>query len=77
MENDTMPTPLTLAIPDMTCGSCLSHVRAAIASVSGAEFAAVDLRRQRVAVRVDSDNAREALLVRLADEGYPATIVSG
>lgn len=67
-----MPT-LTLAIPDMSCGSCLAHVRAAIAGVPGAEFLAVDLRRRQVQVRLAPTADGPALLERLADEGYPAT----
>lgn len=64
----------TLSIPDMTCGNCLTHVRATIGATAGASIAGVDLRQREVRVTVRDAASLADLQHRLADEGYPATV---
>ena len=67
---------ITFAIPDLTCGNCARHIRAALSAVAGLGACTIDIPAQRVQVEAASPQAIAAAQARLADEGYPATIVS-
>lgn len=69
-----MPTVI-LAIPDLTCATCARHIREALAEVPGLGACTIDIPAQRVRVEVASPQAQAAAQARLADEGYPATVV--
>lgn len=70
-------TDLDLAIPDMTCGSCLVHVRHAVADVPGARLLDADLHRRRIRLALAGPAAGRAVQDRLAEDGYPTTVVAG
>lgn len=67
---------ITFAIPDLTCGNCARHIREALAGVAGLGACTIDIPAQRVQVEAASPQAVAAAQARLADEGYPATVVS-
>ena len=66
---------VTLSVPDMTCGNCVTHVREALAGVSGLGACAIDLPRKQVRLEVDGPAALTAAQASLAEEGYPATVI--
>ena len=67
---------VTFAIPDLTCGNCARHIRAALADVAGIGACTIDIAAKRVRVEAASEPAIIAAQARLADEGYPATVVA-
>ncbi len=68
--------PITLSIPDMTCGSCVAHVRESISSVAGVHDGTIDLRHRQVHMQVSDPSTVSAVQAKLADAGYPASILA-
>ncbi len=68
-----MPRPLTLSVPDMSCGHCKAVVERTIATQDAQARVVVDLSSRTVTV--ESAAPAEVLMTALADEGYPATPV--
>lgn len=71
-------TQTVLSVPDITWDHCEQVITAALASVDGVEFIAVDIPAQRV--RVDYDPARvnlDRIGAILADEEYPVASMEG
>jgi copper chaperone CopZ len=67
---------ITLTIPDMTCGSCVAHVRHAIAGVPGARMVEANLARHEVRVAVDDGKIAADVQQRLILDGYSSTRVN-
>lgn len=65
----------TLAVPDMTCGNCVRHIREALAGVAGIGSCAIDADARRVRIEAADQRALDAARDRLAEEGYPTTVV--
>ncbi len=63
---------LTLNVPDMTCGHCVSVVTKAVRSVDADATVSTDLSAQTITVK--SDAAPAALRSALEQAGYPATV---
>ncbi len=63
---------LTLNVPDMTCGHCVSVVTKAVKSVDADAAVRTDLSAQTVTVK--SDAAPAVLQSALEKAGYPATV---
>lgn len=62
---------IELKIAGMSCGTCVSHVTAALEAVAGVRSAQVDLGRATAQVEGDSlDTA--ILMAAVEDEGYQA-----
>lgn len=66
-----MPSVL-LAVPDLSCGHCVSAIQGALAEVPGLSHCEVDLSAKRVRLEWEAPALLEDFLRRLADEGYPA-----
>ena len=66
---------VTLAVPDISCGNCARHIREALAGVAGVGSCSVDIPARQVRVEAADQRALDAARARLADEGYPATVV--
>lgn len=63
---------IELNVSGMTCGHCVSHVEKAIHELSPATEVKVDLSSGKVTMSADASEKLEAILAKLADEGYPA-----
>lgn len=61
---------ITLNVPDMTCGHCVSTVTKTVKGLDSAANVTVDLGRQTVTIEggVDADKVKAAL----EEAGYPA-----
>ncbi len=68
--------PISLSIPDMTCGSCVAHIREAIDGVAGVHGCTIDLRQRQVRFQVSDLPTVSTVQARLADDGYPASILA-
>ncbi len=66
-----MSSPITLSVPTMTCGHCVSTIRKAIQGLGIAE-AQIDLRAREVRIEAPA-SAVPGVLAALSAEGYPAT----
>ena len=65
---------IRFAIPDMTCGGCISSVTRAVQSVDATARLTADLESHTV--EIDSAAAADALAAAIADAGFtvqPAT----
>ncbi len=60
---------LSFQIPAMSCGHCVRAVTEAVQALDAQAQVTVDLPQQ--VVRVESTAAREALVARLTEAGYP------
>jgi len=65
----------TLSVPDMTCGNCVAHIRAALAGLPGLANTSIDLPRQQVRFDASDQAVVAAVLARLAADDYPASVV--
>ncbi len=61
---------ITLNVPDMTCGHCVSTVTKTVKAVDSAAKVEIDLSRQTVTIEggVDAEKVKAAL----EEAGYPA-----
>jgi copper chaperone CopZ len=64
---------VTLSVPDMSCGSCVAHIRQALAAIPGVAERGIDLARHEVRVELRDPSALAAVQAALAEEGYPAS----
>jgi copper chaperone len=65
---------IELNVQDMSCGSCVKHIKAALTPLAGVEAVEVDLDAGRVRVSGTPDLAM--LLTTLDAAGYPAQLVA-
>ncbi len=68
---------VTLSAPDISCASCVAHIRAALADLPAVAGASVDLGQRRVRIELRDDADLADVQARLADDGYPTTVVAG
>lgn len=66
-----MFSPITLSVPTMTCGHCVSTIRKALHGLGFAE-AQIDLKAREVRIEAPA-SAVPGVLATLSAEGYPAT----
>ena len=66
-----MSSPITLSVPSMTCGHCVSTIRKALQGLGLTEVQ-VDLKARVVRVEA-SANQVPNILAALSAEGYPAS----
>ncbi|WP_031342008.1 heavy-metal-associated domain-containing protein [Novosphingobium lindaniclasticum] len=60
-------------VPDMTCGSCVKHVREAITALDSSATVEADTVERKISV---STTALQADVEKaLADDGYPVTAI--
>ncbi|WP_291272294.1 heavy metal-associated domain-containing protein [Geothrix sp.] len=66
-----MSSSITLSVPTMTCGHCVSTIRKALLGLGLAE-ARIDLKAKEVRIAAPA-SAVPGVLAALSAEGYPAT----
>ena len=71
---DTSPS-VEFHVPDMTCGSCVRHVKDALEAAFGAIEHQIDLPGKRVTVKLASDVTQGQVASILEAAGYTATAV--
>ena len=65
---------LRLAVPGMSCASCVRRIETALSELPEVAAARVNLATQTVEADIVSDGATEAVINRLSDVGYPARV---
>lgn len=66
-----MSSPITLSVPAMTCGHCVSTIRKTLQGLGFAE-AQIDLKARELRIEAPA-SAVPGVLAALSAEGYPAT----
>lgn len=70
------PQTVTLAVENMTCGTCPIVVRKALERVSGVSTTSVDFDRKTATVTFDPDKTTSAKLTEATTEaGFPSKLV--
>ncbi len=69
-------TTVELSVQGMTCGSCVKHVTRALEAVPGVRRVDVDLANGRARVEGDLPPGAHVLIAALADEDYPAQLLT-
>ena len=71
------PQTTTLAVENMTCGTCPIVVKKALGRVPGVTSTSVDFDKKTATVTFDPDKASSAKLVQATTEaGFPSRVVS-
>lgn len=74
------PAPLqttTLAVENMTCGTCPIVVKKALERIPGVTSTSVDFKQKTATVTFDPDQASSATLTQATTQaGFPSTVVS-
>jgi mercuric ion binding protein len=71
------PDTVTLAVDNMTCGTCPIVVRKALERVPGVSSATVDFDKKTATVTFDPDRATSARLTRATTEaGFPSKLIA-
>jgi periplasmic mercuric ion binding protein len=71
------PQTTTLAVENMTCGTCPIVVKKALERVPGVISTSVDLDKKTATVTFDPDKATSAKLAQATTEaGFPSKVVS-
>lgn len=68
---------LRVNAPDISCKSCANAITNALSKLDGIQQVAVDVPTKMVEVHFEEDKVTvEAILQRLDEAGFPATVVS-
>jgi copper chaperone len=59
------------SVPEMSCGHCVAAIEKAVRSLDDAAKISCDLAAKTI--NVESAASQDAVMARLAAEGYPAT----
>src|ERR1700733_9815682 len=71
------PQTATLAVENMTCGTCPIVVKKALEKVPGVSSAAVDFDKKTATVTFDPDKATTARLTQATTEaGFPSKLIA-
>ena len=71
------PQTTTLAVENMTCGTCPIVVKKALERVPGVASTSVDFEKKTATVTFDPDKATPAKLTQATtDAGFPSKVVS-
>ena len=71
------PQTATLAVENMTCGTCPIVVKKALAKVPGVSATAVDFDKKTATVTFDPDKASTARLTQATTEaGFPSKLLA-
>ena len=71
------PQTATLAVENMTCGTCPIVVKKALEKVPGVSAAAVDFDKKTATVTFDPDKASTARLTQATTEaGFPSKLIA-
>jgi copper chaperone len=69
-------TTIDLKVQNMSCGACVTHVKKALAPVTGISDVAVDLATGHVHVTGESVDNVAPIIAALTEAGYPAQLSS-
>jgi copper ion binding protein len=68
-------TQITLSVPDISCGHCVSSIERAVAPLEGVESAVVAIDDRNVAIEYDGSEATMGAIVAAIDEqGYEVAL---
>ncbi len=71
------PQTVTLAVENMTCGTCPIVVRKALGRVPGVTSTAIDFDKKTATVTFDPDKANTARLTQATtDAGFPSKLIA-
>lgn len=71
------PRTATLAVENMTCGTCPIVVKKALERVAGVSSTSVDFDRKTATVSFDPDKVNSAILTQATTQaGFPSKVVS-
>jgi mercuric ion binding protein len=71
------PQTTTLAVENMTCGTCPIVVKKALERVPGVTSASVDFDKKTATITFDPDKATSAKLTQATtDAGFPSKVIS-
>jgi len=71
------PHTVTLAVENMTCGTCPIVVRKALERVPGVSSTAIDFEKKTARVTFDPDKATSARLTQATtDAGFPSKLIA-
>jgi periplasmic mercuric ion binding protein len=71
------PQTATLAVENMTCGTCPIVVKKALEKVSGVSATSIDFDRKTATVTFDPDKASTARLTQATTEaGFPSKLIA-
>jgi mercuric ion binding protein len=71
------PHTVTLAVENMTCGTCPIVVRKALERVPGVSSTAIDFEKKTATVTFDPDKATSARLTQATTEaGFPSKLIA-
>jgi periplasmic mercuric ion binding protein len=71
------PNTVTLAVENMTCGTCPIVVRKALERVPGVSSTSIDFDKKTATVTFDPDKATSARLTRATTEaGFPSKLIA-
>jgi mercuric ion binding protein len=71
------PNTVTLAVENMTCGTCPIVVRKALERVPGVSSTTIDFDKKTATVTFDPDKATSARLTRATTEaGFPSKLIA-
>jgi len=71
------PHTVTLAVENMTCGTCPIVVRKALERVPGVSSTAIDFEKKTATVTFDPDEATSARLTQATtDAGFPSKLIA-
>ena len=71
------PHTVTLAVENMTCGTCPIVVRKALERVPGVSATAIDFEKKTATVTFDPDKATSARLTQATTEaGFPSKLIA-
>jgi mercuric ion binding protein len=71
------PQTTTLAVENMTCGTCPIVVKKALERVSGVTSASVDFDKRTATITFDPDKTTSAKLTQTTtDAGFPSKVIS-
>jgi copper chaperone CopZ len=65
---------ITLSVPDMKCGGCVSAVQSALAALDGVKSVEVSLESKQAVVELAKERPADALIQAVARAGYRATL---
>lgn len=69
-------TTIDLQVQNMSCGSCVAHVKKALAPIKGISDVAVDLATGHVRVSGETVKDTAPIISALAGAGFPAQLSS-
>ena len=61
---------ITLLIPQISCGHCISNIKSEINEIDGAEFVSGDIIEKSVLIKYDTDETLKKIKASLIEIGF-------